>query len=192
MGRQKQESRCNGISSNERWRGIEDALQKLQRGSIDKLYAIARLILRDSDRAQDATQEAFIAAWRRVSGLREPSAWDAWIRRLLVNACYEEARRAKRRFKAEQRVEPIEGHAADPATATADHDELARAFEALPPEGRALIVPHYYLGLPMHETSLILGLPVGTVKSRLNRTKQQMRATIEADARLPIREGGTA
>ena len=172
--------------------GDRDAFAELQRGSIDKLYAIARLILRDSDRAQDATQEAFIAAWRRVSGLRDPDAWDAWIRRLLVNACYEEARRAKRRSRAEQRVEPIEGHAADPATATADRDELARAFEALPPEGRALIVLHYYLGLPMHETSLILGLPVGTVKSRLNRTKQQMRATIEADARLPIREGGTA
>ena len=74
--------------------GDRDAFAELQRGSIDKLYAIARLILRDSDRAQDATQEAFIAAWRRVSGLRDPDAWDAWIRRLLVNACYAEARKA--------------------------------------------------------------------------------------------------
>jgi RNA polymerase sigma-70 factor (ECF subfamily) len=172
--------------------GDRDAFAELQRDSIDKLYAIARLILRDSDRAQDATQEAFIAAWRRVSGLRDPDSWDAWIRRLLVNACYEEARRAKRRTAAESKVRPIEATTADPGTVTADRDELARAFESLAPESRALIVLHYYLGLPMQETSLILGLPVGTVKSRLNRTKQQMRATIEADARLPIREGGTA
>ena len=75
---------------------------------------------------------------------------------------------------------------------SADRDELARAFEALAPEQRALIVLHYHLGLPMHETALILGLPVGTVKSRLNRTKQQMRATLEADARLPLPAGGAS
>ena len=62
----------------------------------------------------------------------------------------------------------------------------------LAPEQRALIVLHYYLGLPMHETALALSLPVGTVKSRLNRTKQQMRATLEADARMPLQEGGPA
>ena len=124
--------------------------------------------------------------------MRDPDRFEAWLRRLIVSACYREARKAKRRSRAEGQVRPIDTESADPATATADRDELARAFEALAPEGRALIVLHYYLGLPLQETSLILGVPVGTVKSRLNRTKQQMRATIEADARLPIREGGTA
>ena len=57
---------------------------------------------------------------------------------------------------------------------------------------RVVIVLHYYLGLPMHETAQALGLPVGTVKSRLNRTKTQMRASLEADARLPLQEGGPA
>ena len=78
----------------------------------------------------------------------------------------------------------------DPATLSADRDQLARAFEALSPEQRALIVLHYHLGLPLQETALILSLPLGTVKSRLHRTKQQMRATLEADARLPLPEGG--
>ena len=59
-------------------------------------------------------------------------------------------------------------------------------------EQRALIVLHYYLGLPIRETALALGLPEGTVKSRLHRTKTQMRATLEADARLLVTEGGTA
>ena len=79
----------------------------------------------------------------------------------------------------------------DPALQSADRDELARAFEVLAPEQRALIVLHYHLGLPMDQTALILGLPVGTVKSRLRRTKQQMRATLMANARLPLIAGGT-
>jgi len=170
--------------------GDRDAFTELQRGSIDKLYAIARLILRDGDRAQDATQEAYIAAWRRLGGLRDPDRFEPWLRRLLVNACYHEARTQKRRATAEGRVRPIDTGSSDPAIVTADRDELARAFEALAPEQRALIVMHYHLGLPMQETALILGLPLGTVKSRLNRTKQQMRATLEADARLPLLEGG--
>ena len=170
--------------------GDRDAFAELQRGSIDRLYSIARLILGDGDRAQDATQEALIAAWRGLKGLRDPDKFEAWLRRLLVSACYREARKEKRRVRAEGRVRPIETETADPARVTADRDELDRAIEALAPEGRALIVLHYHLGLPMHETALALGLPVGTVKSRLHRTKQQMRATLEADARRPLLEGG--
>jgi RNA polymerase sigma factor (sigma-70 family) len=170
--------------------GDQDAFTELGRGSIDRLYAIARLILRDSDLAHDATQEALIAAWRDLKGLRDPDKFDPWLRRLLVNACYREARKGKRRIHAEGQVRPIESDAADPAQAIAERDELAGVFEDLAPDQRALIVLHFYLGLPMHETALALGLPVGTVKSRLNRTKRQMRATLEADARLPVLEGG--
>lgn len=170
--------------------GDRDAYTELQRGSIDRLYAIARLILRDSDRAQDATQEALIAAWRGLRGLRDPDRFEAWLRRLLVTACYREARSQKRRVRAEGQVRPIETETADPARVTADRDELDRAIESLAPEQRALIVLHYHLGLPMHETAVALGLPVGTVKSRLHRTKRQMRATLEADARRPLLEGG--
>jgi RNA polymerase sigma-70 factor (ECF subfamily) len=172
--------------------GDRDAFTELQRATIDKLYAIARLILRDSDRAQDATQEAYIAAWRRLSGLRDPDRFEPWLRRLLVNACYQEARSANRRARIEGRVRAIDTGPTDPATLSADRDQLARAFEALAPEQRALIVLHYHLGLPMDETALILGLPVGTVKSRLHRTKQQMRALLDADARLLIPAGGAS
>jgi RNA polymerase sigma-70 factor (ECF subfamily) len=170
--------------------GDRDAFAELQRASIDRLYTIARLILGDSDRAQDATQEALIAAWRALKGLRDPDKFDPWLRRLLVNACYHEARQQRRRASVEGQVRPIDTGTADPACTAADRDELDRALDRLEPEQRALIVLHYYLGLPMHETGLILGLPVGTVKSRLNRTKQQMRATLDADARLSLVAGG--
>lgn len=78
---------------------------------------------------------------------------------------------------------------ADPAVAAADRDEVARLFDGLEPEQRALLVLHYKLGLPMAETSAILGIPIGTVKSRLNRTLKQMRATADADARTTLTAG---
>ena len=171
--------------------GDLEAFSELARQSIDRLYVLARLILRDSDRAKDATQEALIAAWRDLAGLRDPDRFEAWLRRLLVTACYREARKTGRRMRAESQVRPIVGHLASPEAAVADRDQLARGFSGLSPEQRALIVLHYYMGLPIHETALALGLPEGTVKSRLSRTTQQMRATLDAEARLTLSEGRT-
>jgi RNA polymerase sigma-70 factor (ECF subfamily) len=168
--------------------GDREAFTELGRSSIDQLYAIARLILHDGDRAQDATQEALIAAWRDIKGLRDPDRFEPWLRKLLVNACYREARKDKRRVHAEAQVRPLAEGFPDPALASADRDQLTRAFAVLAPEQRALIVLHYYLGLPMHVTALTLGLPVGTVKSRLHRTTQQLRASMDAHARLPFLE----
>jgi len=166
--------------------GDREAFTELGGVWIDRLYAIARLILRDGDQAQDATQEALIAAWRDLKGLRDPDRFEPWLRRLLVNACYREARKDRRRLRAEGQVRPLSETFPDPALANADRDELTRAFVGLTPEQRALIVLHYYLGLPMHETALAMGLPVGTVKSRLHRTTQQLRASLDAHARPPI------
>jgi RNA polymerase sigma-70 factor (ECF subfamily) len=168
--------------------GDREAFTELGRLWIDRLYAIARLILRDSERAQDAAQEALIAAWRDLRGLRDPDRFEPWLRRLLVNACYREARSHGRRLRVEGKVTQMSDGIDDSASALADRDELARAFVLLEPEQRALIVLHFYVGLPVQETALALGLPVGTVKSRLHRTLQQMRATLDADARLPFVE----
>jgi RNA polymerase sigma-70 factor (ECF subfamily) len=169
--------------------GDLEAFEELARQSIDRLYILARLILRDSERAKDATQEALIAAWRDLAGLRDADRFEAWLRRLLVTACYREARKAGRRLRAESRVRPIAGHLASPEGAVVDRDQLARGFSDLTPDQRTLVVLHYYVGLPIHETALALGLPDGTVKSRLSRTTRRMRATLEADARLPLPEG---
>jgi RNA polymerase sigma-70 factor, ECF subfamily len=169
--------------------GDREAFTELARLSIDKLYAIARLILRDSERAQDATQEALVAAWRDLAGLRDPDRFEPWLRRLLVHSCYNEARAGRRRIKYEASIQPIEALTRDPAVASADRDELERGLNRLTPEQRAPVVLHYYLGLSIEETALALGVPAGTAKSRLYRTIQQLRATLEADARLPLAEG---
>ena len=172
--------------------GDRDAFTELTRGSIGQLHAIARLILRDRERAEDATQEALVAAWRQLSALRDPDRFDAWLRRLLVRACYREASKDQRQRTITSRLQHIDPVGADPGISIADRDELERAFSRLKPDRRALIVLHYYLGLPMQETSEILGIPVGTVKSRLARTTAQMRATLEADARRPLPAEETA
>jgi RNA polymerase sigma-70 factor (ECF subfamily) len=171
--------------------GDREAFTELTRQSIGKLYAVARLILRDGQRAEDATQEALVAAWRQLSALRDPDRFEAWLRRLLVRACYREAGREQRQRRIVAVIPPFSSAGPDPGLLIADRDELERGFAGLRPEQRALLVLHYYLGLPVQETSEILGIPVGTVKSRLSRTNQQLRATLEAEARLPLLSGRT-
>jgi len=77
--------------------GDHDAFSELTRVSVGRLLAIARLILHDEAAAEDATQEALVAAWRHIHGLRDPDRFEAWLHRMLVNACYREARRTRSR-----------------------------------------------------------------------------------------------
>jgi RNA polymerase sigma-70 factor, ECF subfamily len=159
--------------------GDHEAFGDLVRASTDRLYAIATLILRDGDRGQDAVQEALVAAWRDVRGLRDPDAWDAWLYRLTVRACYRVAKGDRRRQVVELSVPPSGDPAsADHAGALADRDHLSRALATLPLDQRAVLVAHFYLGLPIAHAASVLGIPVGTCKSRLARGLDALRTTI--------------
>jgi RNA polymerase sigma-70 factor, ECF subfamily len=171
--------------------GDHDAFSDLTRLSARRLYVVARLILRDDSLAEDATQEALVAAWRRLGGLRDPDRFEAWIHRLLVNACYREARRDRRRGRIEIHVDPLAVPEASPADADmafdlAGRDQLERGFRRLDLDQRAVLVMHYYLGFSLDEAGAALGIPPGTVRSRLHRATRAMRAALEADARSPI------
>jgi RNA polymerase sigma-70 factor (ECF subfamily) len=148
---------------------------------------VATLILRDEDRAQDAVQEALVAAWRGIRALREPGAWDAWLHRSVVRACYRQARNERTRQIAAARVmllkEPI---SEDAAMAIASRDELERAFRELSVDQRAVVVLYYYGDRQLEEVADILGIPEGTVKSRLHRATQALRAVIEAGERQRV------
>jgi RNA polymerase sigma-70 factor (ECF subfamily) len=177
--------------------GDHDAFTELARVSIDRLYVVARLILRDDGRAEDATQEALVAAWRRLAGLRDPDRFEAWLHRLLVNACYREARRGRRRGIMEVHVDllamPEASGATDTAIDLADRDQLERGFRRLDVDQRTVLVMHYYLGFSLDDAAEVLGVPPGTVRSRLHRAINAMRAALEADARMPvINEGRSA
>jgi RNA polymerase sigma-70 factor (ECF subfamily) len=165
--------------------GDHEAFSELAAASISGLYGIAALILRDQELAKDAVQNALFAAWRDVRGLRDPDRFEAWLRRLTVRACYRAAKTERRRTAVEQDLMPLH----DIAALDEDHrllavrDELDRAFRRLSAQERAVIVVHYYLDLSTSDAAESLGIPIGTMKSRLSRATQAMRAAIEAQER---------
>ena len=176
-------------------RGDHDAFAVLLHASIGRLEAVARLVLRDQDLARDAVQDAFIRAWRDLPGLRDPDRFDAWIHRLTVNACLDVARRRRRR-PVEVELTPISpGFTADASMAIAQRDELERGFLRLSLEHRAVLVLHYYVGMPMPALASTLGIPLGTAQSRLGRALAALRAAIGPDVEaepVPVRGGQTA
>jgi RNA polymerase sigma-70 factor (ECF subfamily) len=167
--------------------GDHDAFTRLVDGSVDRLYTVANLILHDADRAQDAVQDALVAAWRDLPALRQPDAWDAWLYRLTVWSCYRHAKRDRRRTTIELQVMPDAAidHVADIALPLVERDRLERELGRLPVEQRAVIVTHFYLGCPISDVAEILGLAVGTAKSRLSRGLQAMRLALEAESETP-------
>jgi RNA polymerase sigma-70 factor (sigma-E family) len=163
-------------------RGDHEAFEALAISTGDLLFAIARLILRDVDRAQDAVQEALVQAWRALPQLRDPDKFDAWMRKLVVNSCSDQIRRQKRWHRQLSLVEPPKP--ADDASRTwADRDQLERGFRRLTPAQRTAIVLRYYLDLTVPEVADALGIPEGTAKSRLHHAMAALRAALDADAR---------
>jgi RNA polymerase sigma-70 factor, ECF subfamily len=145
----------------------------------DRCYAIAHRILRDTERAQDAVQQAFLLAWRELPRLRDPDRFEVWLHRLVVNACYEEFRRY-RRWSANVRMLPVDGPAArDETVSVDDRDALERAFRTLSPEHRAVVVLHHHAGYPLAAIAEVAGVPLGTVKSRLHYATRILRDALE-------------
>jgi RNA polymerase sigma-70 factor (ECF subfamily) len=163
--------------------GDQDAFASLAAAAVDRCYAIAYRVLRDQHRAQDATQQALLGAWRDLPTLRDPDRFEAWLHRLVVNACYTEAR-GERRAAARVRVISIEPSVPDLAHSVVDRDELEGAFRRLSPEQRAVVVLHHHLGYPLTEIAATLGIPVGTARSRLHYAVRQLRAALDHDGRL--------
>lgn len=168
-------------------RGDADAFEQLVRAAGDRLLAIARKILRDSDAADDAFQAAMIAAWRKLPALRDPEHLDGWLYKLLVNACYAEANR-KRRFDAKIARVPARGEGHDRVASFDDREALERAFRTLSPAHRAVVVLHHYADLPLVEVAAILRVSAGTARSRLHYALRALRSALEADDRPTIEE----
>jgi RNA polymerase sigma-70 factor (ECF subfamily) len=170
--------------------GDHEAFSALAATSFDQLVQTARLILRDNERAADAVQDTLLSAWLHIRAVRDPDRFEAWLRRLLVHACYREAKRAARRRVMEVEVTPLNTPTADEVPGTsATRDQLERGFRRLTMEQRAVLVVHHYLGLADLDAAVALDIPVGTFKSRLNRATAALRAALEADDRLPVRVG---
>jgi RNA polymerase sigma-70 factor (ECF subfamily) len=166
--------------------GDEEAFASLARAAGDRLLSIAYRILRDLGLAEDAVQQTLVLAWRELPSLRDVDLFDAWLHRLLVNACYRESRRG-RRWAANVRILPVDGPTGpDQLVAVEQRDQLDRGFRRLPAEQRAIFVFHHYLGLTLPEVADQLGVPLGTVKSRLHYATNTLRAALDADLRSSI------
>jgi RNA polymerase sigma-70 factor (ECF subfamily) len=172
--------------------GDEEAFGALVREVGDRCIFIAHRILRDANLAEDAVQAALVQVWRELPALRDLDRFEAWLHRILVNACYAEAKRG--RYLASTVVllendEPgrVDEFSLDRALLTVhDRDELDRGFRRLPPDQRAVLVFHDALGLTVPEVADQLGIPLGTAKSRLSYATAAIRAALEADARTPV------
>ena len=169
--------------------GDHDAFAALIGSAADRLYALACLILRDSDRAEDATQEAFVRAWREMPRLRDVDRFDAWLRRLVVNACYDEARRVRRRAEVSL-VHISDRGISDSSSAFAETDRVDRAFRRLPIDQRTVLVLQHHFALSHSEIADTLGIPIGTVKSRVRYGAAAMRASLDADDRVSTASSG--
>jgi RNA polymerase sigma-70 factor (ECF subfamily) len=168
--------------------GDEEAFASLAVAVGDRLHAVSHRILRDIDLAEDATQQALLAIWRDLPQLRDPARFDAWSYRLLVHACYAEGRRA-RQWSPNLRLLPAdEPSGADGLSSVVDRDQLERGFRRLSIDHRAVVVLHHYLDMPLELVAETLGIPLGTVRSRLLHAMRGLRAALDADARPAAQE----
>jgi RNA polymerase sigma-70 factor (ECF subfamily) len=162
--------------------GDQAAFAILATGHVDRCYALAYRILRDTHRAQDATQQALLNAWRDLATLRDPDRFDAWLHRIVVHACYVESR-GERRWTARVRaLSVVPPNLPDVAKSVVDRDALEHAFRLLTPEQRAVVVLHHHLGYPLTEIAATLGIPEGTARSRLHHAVRQLRVALDTDA----------
>ena len=162
------------------------AFDEIVRDRIGAVYRLTLAIVGNESDAADATQEAFVAAWRQIRTLREPERLDAWLARIAVNSARMLARARRRRF-----VREIPGLTALAGTLPApdsvvgrqaadDARVLAAALDGLGPDQRSILALHHLEGRGVAEIGLILGIPTGTAKSRLFAARRALAAALEA------------
>lgn len=166
--------------------GDKDAFAALASAIGNRFLATSRRILGDIDLAEDATQQALLAIWRDLPQLRDPTRFEAWTYRVLVRACYAEGRRS-RRWEPSLRMLSADEATGDGLSSIADRDQIERAFRRLPMHHRTVVVLHHYLDMTQDEVAATLGVPPGTVASRLHYAIRSLRSALEADARAPAR-----
>jgi RNA polymerase sigma-70 factor (ECF subfamily) len=149
-------------------------------------FRLASAILGREAEAADASQNAFVAAWRELPNLREVDRFEAWFHRILVNECRMQLRRRSR--AREVPLDVVEGPASRPAQPPlpplADRveaiDLIERAFDQLEPDDRTIVVLHHLEGRPLAEIAEIVHVPVGTVKWRLHEARKTLQGALEA------------
>ena len=166
--------------------GDSSAFDALVEARVGSMLRLAMAITGDEAEARDAVQDALVAAWRQLSGLRDPGAFDAWLTRILVNRCRKGVRRRGVRRLHEVPVESADtmvGAAAeDVGGAVVERRALERAFDRLSIDERTLLVLHHLEGRSLPSIAEVLGIPVGTAKSRLSKARRSLERALDREA----------
>jgi RNA polymerase sigma-70 factor (ECF subfamily) len=176
-----------GATKVERSERHADAFERLADRHLGAAYRLARAILHDPSEAQDATHDAFVQAWRKWSTLRDPDRFEAWFDRILVNTCRNRLQRAAR-----WQTRDISGELAlvggDEFAVAHQRDAIATALARLSPDQRVVVALRYYVDLTVDEIAARLGIPSGTVHSRLHYALRRLRQLInDAEREEPAR-----
>ncbi len=156
--------------------GSLQAFNELMAAHEDRVFGICLRIMRDREAALDATQETFLTVYRKAGKFTGESAFSTWLFRVATNTCYDQLRKIKRRS-----ADPLPD-ATDPADPQSDmaflavelRPDLQRALATLTPDFHKAIVLADMEGLPLQQVAEVLGVPVGTIKSRVFRARRQL------------------
>jgi RNA polymerase sigma-70 factor (ECF subfamily) len=173
-------------------RGDELAFERLIEARLTGLVRLATAIVGNPADARDAVQEGCVNAWRSLPGLRDPERFDAWLSRIVTNACRMTLRGRRRRFVREAPVTTFDDHALpdmvddatpNPADRSSELDRLTRAFERLDADQRTVIALHYLEGRSVAEIADLLGISVATAKWRLHIARGALATALEVEDR---------
>jgi RNA polymerase sigma-70 factor (ECF subfamily) len=159
------------------------AFLRLADEHLNAAYRLARAILRDPNEAQDATHDAYVQAWRKWPMLRDRSRFQAWFDRILVNTCRNRLTRAPRSTPADISHELIP-LGQDAITQVDEREVIGSALRLLSPDHRIVVALRYYRDLTIDDIAVRIGVPAGTVQSRLHYALERLQAVIESD---PVR-----
>jgi RNA polymerase sigma-70 factor (ECF subfamily) len=148
------------------------------RHEIDRAYRLAGFVLGDAREAEDATQDALARAWRQRFSLRSLDSAQAWFDRILVNVCRDRLRQRRPRVRWTDVDEGLPSPAADPFAALVARDAVLGAVAGLPIDQRIVLVLRYWADLPVEAIAERVGVPAGTVKSRLHYAIRALRAAM--------------
>jgi RNA polymerase sigma-70 factor (ECF subfamily) len=166
--------------------GDAAAFESLVRSRMDATYRVSLAILGDGADAADATQETFVAAWRQLPRLRDLDRFDAWFQRVAVNACRMTLRARGRRRVREIPMAELGGadeRALGAPPARSDAERLRSALRRLTLDQRAVLALHHLEGRTVAEVAEILGIPVGTAKSRLFKARAELDKALREERR---------
>lgn len=154
--------------------GDRQAFELVMRNHEDRVFSVCLRILGDRERALDATQDTFLTVFRKASQFEGRSAVGTWIYRIAVNACYDQLRKTQRRptESLPEHVDPTDPSAEEAIESAALRPEIESALSQLPADFRNAVILSDLEGLPLPEVAEVLGVPVGTVKSRVFRGRR--------------------